>query len=242
MKKNKERLKINFRQAEIRDLAELVELEKKVWKENAAGEDKILSRLLSFPEGNIVALYQEKIVGYVSFEYVDNLAKKDKFTWSDVTDNGYIKNSHRATGKYVYGLNLSVHHSMNGQNLGTALVLQVWADMIKKNKRGTFVGSRLPGFRNYKKHHPETTAEAYVALKRNGKPRDYELKLYQQEGLRIIKVLPNYFPDPPSLDYGVLVYRSNPFYNWPFKRLWAWAIKKIAPAFIRSKISAKKEA
>jgi hypothetical protein len=129
---------------------------------------------------------------------------------------------------------------MSGKGLGTTLPMQVWIDMIRNNKRGSFVGSRIPGFAKYKRSHPEIEARDYVELRRKGKFRDAELRLYAQEGLLPIKILPNYFPDPASLDYGVLVYRKNPFFNWPFRKFWAWAISKIIPTFIRGNIAVKK--
>ena len=234
----KKKVKINF--ATLDDVPELIELEKTVWGDNGANREKLISRIKTFRRGNIIALYEGRIVGYLAVEYVDNVAEGPGFTWDKITDNGTIVRSHNPKGNYVYGINLSVHSSMNGSNVGMALMLRVWANMIEDNKRGGYTGSRIPGFANYKKYYSETTAEEYIKLLRNGKPRDYELKMYAQDGLLPVKVLPNYFPDPESLNYGVLVYRHNPFYNWPLRFVWAYLIAK-APIYVRSKFGNKKK-
>lgn len=234
------KLGISFRQATLADVKKIVILEKEVWGDTGADEEKIASRIKIFPSGNIVAERDGSIVGYVSFQYVDDVTMIQNFSWSEITDNGKIIKSHKPNGEYIYGVNLSVIHSANGMGLGTALVLQGWVDMILKNKKGSFIGSRIPNFRSYKQSHPEIDVETYVKARRHGKPLDYELRLYGQEGLLPVKILPNYFPDPDSLDYGVLVYGKNPFYNWPLRKFWAWAIAKIAPTFIRQKLQGRK--
>lgn len=230
-----------IRQATLNDVDKMVALEDSVWGDNGAGAEKLESRIHIFPAGNIVAESAGHIVGYIAFEYVDDVANMPHFTWSQITDDGTIARSHKPHGEYVYGINLSVHHSMNGCGLGTILPLQVWIDMIRSNKRGSFLGSRIPGFNRYRKSNPDISVENYVNLQRHGKPRDAELRLYAQEGLLPVKVLPDYFPDEESQNYGVLVYRRNPFYNWPFSSLWAWAIQTIVPQFIRESIATKKE-
>jgi hypothetical protein len=225
--KKKERLKINFRLATIADVEGLAILEKDVWGAGAANREQLASRISIFPQGNIIAVLGDTIVAYVAFEYVDDIINHPNFTWAEITGNGMIASSHRPEGEYLYGINLSVHHSMRGRHLSLDLFLHVWANIILNNKRGTFLGSRIPYFRSYKKRNPEASAEEYVKLKRNGHAYDPELRLYEKDGLKPVKILPGYFPDPPSLDYGVLVYRNNPFYNWPFRKAWAYMIGKI---------------
>ena len=63
--------------------------------------------------------------------------------------------------------------------------------------------------------------------------------MYEKDSLRIVKILPEYFPDPASEDYGVLLYGKNPFYNWPFRKLWICLITHI-PIRYRKNISVVK--
>lgn len=230
---------ISFRSATRDDVEAMAIFEKDVWGDNAANEEKIFSRVKTFPSGNIIALYHEKVVGYISFQYVDDVVKMPNFSWSEITDEGKIAKSHKPNGKYLYGVTISVHRSMNGQNLSALLMIQAWGHLISNNKIGVFLGSRIPGFKNYKKWNPDITVEDYVKLRRNGQPRDYELRMYGKEGLLPVKILSDYFPDEASLNYGVLLYLGNPFYRWPFHKLLAWLFMKVAPYLTRSKIAVK---
>lgn len=225
-KKNK-KLKFIFRHPTLDDVNELVELEKEVWKENAFKREQIISIIKVFSKGSVVAIYNNHIVGYVVFEYVDNVAKHPNFSWYDITDNGTILNSHKPNGEYLYGINLSVRKFLGNQHLGFSLNLKVMIDIILTNKRGIFLGSRIPYFARYKKNNPEISVDEYVHKTRQGKPFDPELRLYNESGTKIVKILPDYFNDPDSLNYGVLIYRNNPFYNWPFRKLLAYLIRFI---------------
>lgn len=208
-----------FRPARIDEADEIAVLEKQVWGDKGFNRDQIISGINIFSTGSYVAEYNGKVVACCSYEYVDDSVFAGGFTWDDITDNGYITHSHKPYGRYGYGINLSVHYSMNGQKLGDRMSLFGLINIIDTGRSGSFIGSRIPGFASYKKHHPDISAEEYITLKRNGKVRDYELRLYGNVGFKPIKVLPNYFPDPESLNYGVLVYRGNMFKYFPFKRL-----------------------
>jgi hypothetical protein len=222
-----------FRSARLEDVGQIVNLEEAVWGDSGAKAAQIISRIELFPFGIFVATSgDEEIVACSSFISVDNMAIAPDFTWEEITDHGYITGSHKAKGKYAYGINLSVSHKMNGRNLGNLMVFYGLMRIITGNKKGVFIGSRIPGFKNYKKHYPLAAAEDYVTLKRNGRLRDYELRLYAAEGFKVIKVLPDYFPDPDSLDYGVLVYCKNPVYNFPCRNLLGdifWQYGRVLP-------------
>jgi len=220
-----------FRPARLDDVGYIVELELSVWgKEAGAAKEEIISRIETFSKGNFVATLGGRIVAYGSLEYVDDVGQGANFSWAEITDDGFIAKSHKPKGEYIYGVNLSVHHSMNGRDLGSKMVLYCFIQAIISNKRGVFTGSRIPGFSNYLKHYPKTRAEDYITVYRNGKTRDYELRLYEEIGFRVIKVLPDYFPDPPSLDYGVLIYWTNNFFKNPFRKiigLFFWRLGRI---------------
>lgn len=201
-----------FRSAELGEISKIAELEKSVWAEAAASEEQIASRIKTFQRGNFIALFEGRIVAYCSIEYVDNLREKN-FSWNEITDHGFIRLSHKPEAEYIYGVNLSVHHSMNGYKLGNRMIFFGFLVAIEANKKGGFIGSRLPGFAAYKNRYPKISAEDYSNLRRNGRRRDYELNLYESQGFEIIKVMPNYFNDPASLNYGALVFWLNPFYN-----------------------------
>lgn len=237
---------INIRLAEktLFEIDKIALLEQAVWGNNGADANKIESRLIVFPEGSYVAedIKTKKIVGYVCFQQVADLRKQDSLSWSSITDNGLTTRSHQPDGEYLYGISLSVHYSMNGKKLGAALVSQCFLYMIAKRKAGIFTGSRIPMFKNYRKDHPEANAEDYIQLRRGEKFYDYELNLYHQTGLSPVnvKVIPDFFPDEDSLNYGVLIFDSNPFLNSSLKEINSVILMLVGQDFINLKKKAKK--
>lgn len=227
---------IIIREASLSDVDDIVMLEEEVWGQEGADEKKIKARIKTFPAGNLIAIYDGNVVGYTSFQYVNNVINGPIFTWAEITNNGKTEKSHKPNGEFSYGINLSVHPSVNGLKVSESLIMHGLADMVKNNKKGGLIGSRIPGFAKYRKRHPDMKVEDYIKLRRhNGKLRDSELALYEDDGFKPVKILPGYFPDPASLDYGVLVYNKNPFYNWPFRKLIAWLVIKVGPKLIKGK-------
>lgn len=206
---------IEIRQAGMNDVEGLVKLEKEVWKDVGADEEKIVSRIETFSRGNIAALMNHSVVGYVSFEYVSDINKMGLFTWNMITDNGMILNTHDINGEFAFGVSLTVGMKAQRLNLGDALTFYGLSIVAEDNKMGTYLGSRMPGFAKYKKQNPGISAGEYIQLRWKGRPRDPELRLYEQVGFTICKLLPNFFPDSKSFNNGVLVYYPNNLYNHP---------------------------
>ena len=71
----------------------------------------------------------------------------------------------------------------------------------------------------YYKYADKISIKDYIFSKKIGIPRDPEIAFYQRSGLKIIKIIPEYFRDVESLNYGVLVAWENPFYNKWYKHI-----------------------
>lgn len=202
-----------FRSASVADVERIVALERAIWGSEGANQSKILSRIKTFIRGNVVAVKGDNIIGYISFQYVERRQLEADFSWEDITDKGTIARSHSADGSFTYGVNLTVAQSAYGLKLGNALLMYSLARVIEDNREGSYLGSRIPGFRRFKEKNPDITVHEYVHLRWKGKLRDPELRMYEEEGFRVEKVLPGYFPDQESLDYGVLIFLPNACYN-----------------------------
>jgi ribosomal protein S18 acetylase RimI-like enzyme len=198
--------------ASMTDVTDIYNLEKKVWGKTGATKQMIESRLSIFPEGSSVAIEGGKIVGVVFFEIINS---KNSFkSWYDYTDNGLIKKSHNPAGDKIFGIDLSVSNDYTGHGLGTDLLLKVADYSIKNGLKGGLLGGRMPYYYKYKDIKPSD----YIKLRGDdGRLVDPELRFYTRAGLEIAKVIPNYFEDPESNDYGVLLEWSNPFYNMKSK-------------------------
>jgi len=233
------RRKIRIRQARIDDIEAILLVEKKAWPENLrASREMYESRLEIFPQGILVAETEGKIGGVVVSQIMHFNSIPDISSWSEATDYGYIKNSHDPKGNSFYGVNLSVSPQTQSR-VAVALLEAVGKLAIRYNFRQIVLGGRIPSFARYLKHHyhkngisaisnkkRDKIAEDYIqATNRRGNPLDPQITFYQKVGMKIIKLLPNYFKDPESLNYGVLVLWSNPFYGKPFRRFRSWRFK-----------------
>lgn len=170
------------------------------------------SRIKTFPEGTLVAVIGNKVVAVVATEIINYNPEKKTLNWYEITDNGYIKKTHNPKGDSLYGVDLSVHPSFQNKGIGKKLMVAVGKLAIKYNLKRGFLGARIP---NYYKYAHKIKVEDYVKITEKGGeiPPDPELMFYQQLGLKMVKVIPNYFNDPESLNYGVLFVWENPYYN-----------------------------
>jgi ribosomal protein S18 acetylase RimI-like enzyme len=218
--------KIKIRQANIEDIPQILDVEIAAWgKEKAATFEMLESRINTFPEGNLVAVMNEKIVGIVCTEIVNYNLEKNSFKWNEITDNGYIKNTHNPKGEFLYGVNLSVHPLYQNRGIGKKLMIAVGKLAIKYNLKGGLLGARIP---HYYKYANRIKVENYVKITQKDQsniPPDPELMFYQKLGLKIVKIIPNYFNDPESLNYGVLMFWKNPFYNKWYRKIAAMFFK-----------------
>lgn len=212
--------KIKIRKASIKDISQILEVEKAAWgKERAANFEMFKSRIEIFPEGTLVALLNKKIVGVVSTEIVNYNLKETNLSWYEITDNGYIKKTHNPNGDTLYGVDLSVHPFYQNKGVGKKLMESVGKLIIRYNLRQGLLGARIPDYHKYAKM---ITVEDYIQVnnkKINNIPPDPELSFYLKLGLKIVKIIPNYFQDPESLNYGILIKWENPFYNKWYRRI-----------------------
>ncbi len=208
-------MKLKIRQAKIGDIPEILEVEKETWgKRGAAAKEMFESRIETFPEGTLIAEIDGKIVGVVATEIVNYNFKKNSYSWYEITDNGYIKNSHNSNGDTIYGVDLSVVPSYQGLKVGSKLLEVIGKLAIKYNIKQGMLGGRLPGYYKYaNKMSVEEYVNATVETEKGIKPLDPEINFYKKAGLKIIKIIPNYYEDPESLNYGVLLLWENPFYD-----------------------------
>ena len=201
------RRKIRVRQARVDDIEAILLVEKKAWPENLrASPEMCESRLGTFQQGILVAETEGKIEGVVVFQIMNFNSTPDARSWKEATDNGYIRNSHDPEGNSLYGVNLSVSPQTQSR-VAVALLEAVGKLAIRHNFKQIVLGGRIPSFARYLKHYCQKNgisvisdkkrdkiAEDYIqATNRRGNPLDPQIIFYQKVGMKIIKLLPNYF-------------------------------------------------
>ncbi|MFA4991890.1 MAG: hypothetical protein WC569_04835 [Candidatus Omnitrophota bacterium] len=225
---------IYVRSATEADIDEMMEIERKVWpKEMRATREMFLSRIATFPEGVLCAFKANKMMGFICSEiiyYKDT--KKKNFDWYNLTDNGFIAESHNPKGDSLYGINLSAL-PQNNRMIPAKLIEGLGKLIIRRKLKRTVFGARMS---KYHKYARDILPEKYIFTRtKKGSLLDPELSLYLTLGIYPVRLIRDYFEDKESLNYGVLVTWKNPFYKgtklFPFlsgalSRLWRIKIYK----------------
>lgn len=223
--------KIRVRQATLADVPQLLRIDKEIWLEFNANAEMFQSRIITFPEGQFVAVLADgQVVGSVFTQLIDYKDWENKnFTWDEVTDNGTLRRTHNPKGDSVYGVGLAVVKKFQGVGVSERLLIAVAGLTIRENYRRVILGARIPGYCR----HSDIPAEDYIVKTRGkiGRLLDPELAFYQKYGGKPVKPLPNYIPDSESLGFGVLVNFKNPFHNKFYRKVVAWFLR-VCPSVV----------
>ncbi|RQW18924.1 GNAT family N-acetyltransferase [Bacillus sp. C1-1] len=196
---------IRVRPYTLADFDGLLQVQKEAFPPPYPGEqlwskDDISAHVDTFPEGALLAEYNNTIVGSATSLLTN--AADHSHSWSDISDNGTIRQTHDPNGKTLYGIDLCVHPTY--RNLGIAKALY---DARKETVRTLQLhryaaGSRLPGYHHYTQ---TLSIEEYVESVQAGKRTDPVLSFMLKQGLTVVRIEKDYLPDVESNNYGVLV-------------------------------------
>ncbi|WP_423798189.1 hypothetical protein [Neobacillus sp. SAB-20_R2A] len=201
---------------EARDIIRCVEIENSAWVDPLAKEYSFTSKhfeelIKVNPNGQFVVENNGLVVGFANTQRINYVQGKTELkTWAEMCNKGFISKTHIPNGDTVFGINLSF--SKEAPFTASGILLAHIATYTFKNSiRSVVLGGRLPF---YHKYANQMSPEDYINAKRkSGKPLDPELHIYKKAGCRPVKVIPNYFPDSESLNYGVLLIWNNPLYR-----------------------------
>ncbi len=215
----KKQATVRIRPATLNDVPELVELNRVAYPQMA--EDNIvwakghlISHLEIFPEGQLVAEENGKLLGAAASLIVD--LGKDPLrphTWAGITDGGYFTN-HDWSGDTLYGADVCAHPDARGKGIGAALYEGRRELCRRYNLRRILAGGRLW---NYIDYAAEMSPEEYVEKVKDGTYQDLVLSFQLREGFEIRSVMKNYLRDPRSKNHASLIEWINPDFK-PRKR------------------------
>ena len=207
--------KILIREATLEDIPALIELNRVAYpilaQENVIwGEAHLRSHQRMFPQGQMVATIDGRVVGAVATLIVD--MGRDPLrhhTWSGITDSGFFTN-YDPLADTLYGADIYVHPDMRGRGVGAALY-EARRHLCKRlNKRRILAGGRLW---NYDQYADQMTAIEYAHRVVAGEIRDLVLSFQLREGFILRGVMSNYLRDPKSKNYASLIEWLNPDYK-----------------------------
>jgi predicted amidohydrolase/GNAT superfamily N-acetyltransferase len=212
---------IHIRQATADDIPALVQLNRDAYPTMAEdnivwGRSHLESHQRIFPQGQLVAIVDEQIVGAIASLIVDLGPNPLRdHTWSGITDSGYFTN-HNPQGDTLYGADVYVHPQMRGHGVGRALYEARRQLCRKLNLRRILLGGRLHG---YHQHAHEMTAHEYAARVAAGELHDLVLSFQLKQQFSLRGVMPHYLLDRQSHNYATLLEWLNPDYRPPKRKV-----------------------
>lgn len=188
--------------------AQLEELQRIVFptlaKESLMRKEHYLNHIRIFPEGQFVAIDDEKVIGMTtSIRY--HLDFNDKHTFNDVFDSGFL-NTHQPDGDWLYGMDIGTHPDYRGLGIAKFLYDARQETVRKLELKGQYTYGMLSGYGAMKE---TMTAEVYYALLLDGKINDPTVSMQIKNGFKPFGLVPGYVDDPVCDGYTALLVRNR---------------------------------
>lgn len=203
--------KMTVRATTPADIDALLELQTRVYPTIAPWRRDQLARQLSvFPEGQLVAVVDQQIVGCASSLVILWDEWADEHTWIEITAAGTF-NTHNPEGFTLYGAEVFVDPTRRGLRIGHGLYEGRRELCRKLNLRRIIACGRLPG---YSRVASEMTVDLYVKKVLWGDLIDPVLSFQLREGFRFCGIMSDYLPeDTDSCGQASLIAWVNPHYD-----------------------------
>ena len=163
-----------------------------------------------FPEGQIVTVVDDKIVGCALSIIVDyNLVKNDH-TYAQVTGNETFS-THNPNGNILYGIEVFIHPAYRGLRLARRMY-EYRKDLCESlNLKAIMFGGRIP---NYHKYADKLRPREYINKVRQKEIYDPVLTFQLSNDFHVRKVMRNYLPnDEESKHFACLLQWDNIYYE-----------------------------
>lgn len=162
-----------------------------------------------FPEGQIVVLDGERVIGQGSGFFIDFDFDHPNHRFKEICDNFYFTR-HNPSGAYYYGADISVHPDYRGQGIGKRIYAARQAIVQRYNKQGIVAGGLIPGYAAYK---GKLSVQEYVDRVVAGALQDATLSFQLRSGFQVRGLIENYIEDSASDNWSTLIVWTNPAYQ-----------------------------
>lgn len=201
------------RNAALADVPAIVEVAAKAYarwpSEQLANERNYRMQITAFPEGQFVAVKDDKIVGYCSSLIVSLDDDSPWYAHGEITGFGSFS-THNPSGNTLYGADIAVDPDYQGQGLSKKLYAARKALLRRHNLKQMIAGGRIPGYGEYR---GKMSAKEYVAKVQKGELQDKSLNAHIRAGYEIRGVHYGYIDDEQSLGYSTHLVMPNPRHN-----------------------------
>lgn len=184
----------------------------KSWHGSVWTEDHIRLLLEIFPEGQIVVLFNDKVVGVALSIIVNYDVLGDDHTYRQITGE-YTFKTHTSSGDVLYGIEIFVHPDYRGLRLARRLYDARKELCERLNLKSIIFGGRIP---NYALYASEMTPKEYINKVKMKEIHDQVLSFQLSNEFHVKKLLANYMPgDGESKEHATLMEWNNVLYAKP---------------------------
>ena len=202
---------LTVRSTTPKDVDALLQLQERVYPTITPWRrDQLAHQMAIFPEGQLVAVMDGRIVGCASALVILWDEWADEHTWKEITAAGTF-NTHNTDGFTLYGAEVFVDPQLRGKRVGHSLYEGRRQLCKKLNLHRIIACGRLPGYHALAQ---EMSVELYAKKVLWGDLIDPVLSFQLREGFRYCGIMSDYLPeDNESCGQASLIAWVNPDYD-----------------------------
>lgn len=201
--------KVAIRTATEKDIPGILRVLKSVYPTMSPWSSKeIRSQLRAFPEAQLVAHENGKIIGYSSSLKISSNLAFQPHNWNDITGVGRAT-THDSNGDYLYGIEFAMDPDYRKRGLATRFYDRRKRICANLKLKGIIIGARLQNLaENIDK---VKDPEEYLHKVLRKEIVDETLSFQFHRGFEVIMILKDYIPeDKSSAGYAALMVWFNP--------------------------------
>ena len=207
--------KIQVRPLQIEDYQQLAQSFRRVYADGSDvfwTHEQIETLLRIFPEGQVVTVADDKIVGCALSIIVDYDLVKGDHTYAKVTGHETFS-THNPNGNILYGIEVFIHPDYRGLRLARRMYEYRKELCEKLNLKAIMFGGRIP---NYHKYADKMRPKEYIEQVGKREIYDPVLTFQLSNDFHVRRVMTNYLPnDEESKHYACLLQWDNIYYQPP---------------------------
>lgn len=214
MPQNKQIKQVALRNLQMSDYDQLAKSFRRIYGDSDVfwTHAQIKKLITIFPEGQVVIIADDKIVGCALSIIVDYNMVKGNHTYAQVTGNETF-NTHDPNGNILYGIEVFIHPDYRGLRLGRRMYEYRKELCEKLNLKAIMFGGRIP---NYHKYAGKMRPKEYIEKVRAREIYDPVLNFQLSNDFHVRKVIKNYLPnDEESCHCACLLQWDNIYYEPP---------------------------
>lgn len=205
--------KVELRNLQIEDYKQLktsmlhsyCELDDTYWE-----EEEIENLLSIFPEGQLVILVDDKVVGSALSILINYKKASSNHTYQKIIGNPTFS-THDPEGEVLYGIDVFISPEYRGLRLGRRLYDARKELCETLNLKSIIFAGRIP---KYSEYSEEITPKEYIDKVRLKELYDPVLSFQLSNDFHVLKIMKNYLEgDVSSQEYAVLLEWNNIYYE-----------------------------